>query len=149
MLRALIKTIFALTFACVALAGQAAAAQAPSSKPVIFAGPGGRVPLTQWTLRRDPGDQGLSRGFARGGFAGESVSVPNVVNPSPYTGKPGGVNYEGSTAWYRTSFNAASAGVYALEFQSANYLATVWVDGRRLGSHRGSYLPFEERVKLA
>ena len=149
MLRALIKTIFAFTLACVALAGQAAAAEAPSSKPVIFAGPGGRVPLTQWTLRRDPSDQGLSHGFARGSFAGTTVSVPNVVNPSPYTGKPGGVNYEGSIAWYRTSFNATTAGVYSLGFQSANYLATVWVDGRRLGSHKGSYLPFEERVKLA
>jgi hypothetical protein len=149
MLRALIKTVLALGFACVALAGQAAAAEAPSSKPVIFAGPGGRMPLTQWTLRRDPENQGLSRGFARGSFTGGSVSVPNVVNPMPYTGKPGGVNYEGSIAWYRTSFSAATAGVYALQFQSANYLATVWVDGRRLGSHRGSYLPFEERVKLA
>ncbi|HTA33848.1 MAG TPA: glycoside hydrolase family 2 TIM barrel-domain containing protein [Solirubrobacteraceae bacterium] len=149
MLKALIKTIFAFTFACVALAGQAAAAEAPSSKPVIFTGPGGRVPLTQWTLQRDPGDKGLSRGFARGGFAGDAVSVPNVVNPSPYTGKPGGANYEGSIAWYRTNFDATTTGVYALDFQSANYLATVWVDGRRLGSHRGSYLPFEERVKLA
>src|SRR5580698_1063507 len=104
MFKALTKTIFAFAFACVALAGQAAAAEAPSSKPVIFAGPGGRVPLTQWTLRRDPDNQGLSRGFARGSFAGASVSVPNVVNPSTYTGKPGGVNYEGSIAWYRTSF---------------------------------------------
>jgi hypothetical protein len=149
MLRALIKTIFAFVFACVVLAGQAAAAEAPASKPVIFAGPGGRVPLTEWTMRRDASNQGLSRGFARGGFTGATVSVPNVVDPTPYTGKAGGVNYEGSIAWYRTSFNAPTAGVYALDFQSANYLATVWVDGRRLGSHRGSYLPFEERVKLA
>ena len=149
MLRALIKTIFAFVFACVALAGQAAAAEAPASKPVIFAGPGGRVPLTQWTMRRDPSNQGLSRAFARGGFAGTSVSVPNVVDPTPYTGKAGGANYEGSIAWYRTSFNAATAGIYALDFQSANYLATVWVDGHQLGSHHGSYLPFEERVRLA
>jgi Glycosyl hydrolases family 2, TIM barrel domain/Glycosyl hydrolases family 2 len=149
MLRALIKTILAFAFVCVALAGQAAAAEAPSSKPVIFAGPGGRVPLTQWTLRRDGGDRGISLGFARGQFSGAGVSVPNVVNPTPYTGKPGGANYEGSVAWYRTSFHAGAAGVYALSFQSANYLATVWVDGRRLGSHRGSYLPFEERARLA
>ena len=149
MLRALTKTIFALAFACVAVAGRAAAAEAPANKPVIFEGPGGRVPLTNWTLRRDAANRGLSLGFSHGGFTGGVVSVPNVVDPRPYTGKPGGVNYEGSIAWYRTSFQTTKAGVYALSFQSANYLATVWVDGRRLGSHRGSYLPFEERVKLA
>ena len=52
-------------------------------------------------------------------------------------------------AWYRTSFQAPQAGVYALSFQSANFQATVWVDGHQLGSHRGSYLPFEGRATLA
>ncbi len=44
---------------------------------------------------------------------------------------------------------SAQAGTYALDFQSANYLASVWVDGRALGSHKGSYLPFELRAHLA
>lgn len=150
MLSILAKPICALALACgVLAAGHAGTAQAPAGQPVIFAGPGGRVPLTSWTLRRDPLDRGLARGWSRGGFPGATVSVPNVVNPAPYTGKAGGVNYEGSVAWYRTSFQAAKAGVYALDFQSANYLATVWVDGHELGSHHGSYLPFEERAKLA
>jgi len=150
MISLLTKPVCALALACVALAaGHTAAAQAPASKPVIFEGPGGRVPLTSWTLRRDPANRGLARGWSRGGFPGATVSVPNVVNPAPYTGHAGALNYEGSIARYRTSFTAAKAGVYALGFQSANYLATVWVDGRRLGSHHGSYLPFEERAKLA
>jgi beta-galactosidase/beta-glucuronidase len=72
-----------------------------------------------------------------------------VVDATPYMGKAGGRNYEGSIAWYRTTFQAPRAGTYALGFQSANYLATVWVDGRELGSHHGSYLPFEERAQLA
>ncbi len=143
------KATSAVLLACVALAGQAAAAEAPASKPVIFEGPGGRVPLTSWTLRRDPANRGLAQGYPHGRFSGATVSVPNVVDPEPYTGKAGGANYEGSIAWYRTSFQAASAGVYALSFQSANYLATVWVDGRLLGSHHGSYLPFEERARVA
>jgi hypothetical protein len=150
MISVLVKPICALALACAALAaGHASTAQAPARQPVIFAGPGGRVPLTSWTLRRDPANRGLARGFSRGGFPGASVSVPNVVNPTPYTGHAGALNYEGSIAWYRTSFQAAKAGVYALEFQSANYLATVWVDGHMLGSHHGSYLPFEERTQLA
>jgi hypothetical protein len=143
------KTTVLIVLACVALAASVAAAQAPPLQPVIFEGPGGRIPLTRWTLRRDPANRGISRGWQRGGFSGSAVSVPNVVDPTPYTGKAGGRNYEGSIAWYRTSFQAPQAGVYALSFQSANYLATVWVDGRKLGSHRGSYLPFEERATLA
>jgi hypothetical protein len=150
MISLLTKPTCALAFACAALAvGHASAAEAPGSKAVIFEGPGGRTPLTSWVLRRDPRNRGLSRGFSRGGFAGGTVSVPNVVNPTPYTGHAGAANYEGSIAWYRTSFQAATAGTYALSFQSANYLATVWVDGRKLGSHHGSYLPFEERTRLA
>jgi hypothetical protein len=150
MISLLRKPICALAFACAVLAaGHAAAAEAPGSKPFTSEGPGGRTALTNWILRRDPANRGLSQGFSRGGFAGGDVSVPNVVSPTPYTGHAGAANYEGSIAWYRTSFQAATPGTYALSFQSANYLATVWVDGRKLGSHHGSYLPFEERATLA
>ena len=30
-----------------------------------------------------------------------------------------------------------------LRFESVNYRATVWLNGRRVGSHTGGYLPFE------
>ncbi len=143
-----VKT-FAIMLACAAFAASVASSLAPPLQPVIFEGPGGRIPLTRWTLRRDPANHGTSLGWQHGGFSGSTVSVPNVANPTPYTGKAGGRNYEGSIAWYRTSFQTPQAGVYALSFQSANYLASVWVDGRELGSHRGSYLPFEERTTLA
>jgi hypothetical protein len=132
-----------------ALASTAAAAEAPPTRSLIFEGPGGRTPLTRWTLRKDPADRGLALGWQRGGFGGASVSVPNDVNPVNYSGGAGARNYEGSVAWYRTSFHAPAAGEYALDFQSANFQASVWVDGRALGSHRGSYLSFELRSKLA
>ncbi len=128
---------------------RAAAALAPPTQSVIFEGPGGRVPLTRWTLRSDAANRGLALGWRTGHFGGRTVSLPNVVNPSPYSGHAGGRNYEGSVAWYSTRFQAPSAGLYALSFQSANYKATVWVDGHQLGSHRGSYLPFELRPRLA
>jgi beta-galactosidase/beta-glucuronidase len=120
----------------------------PSSSS-IAAGPGGRTALTRWTLRRDPANRGLRRGWRRGGFGGATVSVPNVVAPSPYSGPAGTRNYEGSVAWYRTTLRASQAGVYALTFASANFTASVWIDGHPLGSHRGSYLPFELRSPLA
>ncbi len=96
-------------------------------------------------MRRDPSDRGLGQGWARGGFGGSAVSVPNVVNPGSYRGRRAEPNFQGSVAWYRTTFQAPAEGVYALTFHSANYLATVWVDGHQVASHRGSYLPFEAR----
>jgi beta-galactosidase/beta-glucuronidase len=143
------KTVFGILLACAAFATSVASSFAPPLQSVVFEGPGGRVPLTQWTLRKDPANHGLSLDWQRGGFRGSTVSLPNVVSPTPYTGHAGAHNYEGSIAWYRTSFAAPQSGTYALSFESANYLASVWVDGRPLGSHRGSYLPFELRTHLA
>jgi beta-galactosidase/beta-glucuronidase len=143
------KTILATALACVALAGTAAAALAPPSQLLIFEGPSGRVPLTEWVLRKDPADSGTRLGWAGGGFAGAQVRVPNVVSPSPYSGRAGGLNYQGSVAWYRTTIQAASAGTYALSFQSANFRASIYLDGHLLGSHQGSFLPFEVRSAMA
>jgi hypothetical protein len=144
------KPAFATVLACLALAASSvASAQAPLNQSLIFEGPGGRTPLTEWVLRRDPGNHGVRLGWAKGGFSGTTVRVPNVVNPTPYSGKAGGVNYQGSVAWYRTTFQAPAAGRYALSFQSANYRAEVFLDGRKLGSHRGSYLPFSYTAGLA
>jgi hypothetical protein len=112
-------------------------------------GPGGRVQLSDWTLRRDPHDLGLLQGWPAGGFGGAQVSVPDAVNATPVKGAAAVPDYEGSIAWYRTTFTAPTAGVYALEFQSANYLAEAWVDSRPLGYHVGFYLPFEFRDALA
>jgi beta-galactosidase/beta-glucuronidase len=149
MLETIRKSTLALLLACALLASAAAAAEAPSPQSLIFEGPGGRTPLLRWTLRGDPANRGLASGWARGGFSGAQVSVPNDVNPVSYSGRAGQRNYEGSIAWYETSFTAASTGEYALDFQSANFQATVWVDGHALGSHRGSYLPFELRSQMA
>jgi hypothetical protein len=143
------RTSLTLTLACLTLATTAAAAYAPPSQLVLFEGPGGRTALTRWTLRSDPTNSGAALGWQRGGFVGRAVSVPNVVNPTQFSGHGGALNYEGSVAWYRTTFRASAAGVYTLSFQSANFQASVWVDGRALGSHRGSYLPFELRARLA
>jgi hypothetical protein len=131
-----------LIAALLALCVIATGAKAPPLETVLYEGPGGRMPLTEWVLRKDAINRGRSEGFPSGTFSGKTVSLPNVVDPTPYSGKGGAKNYRGSIAWYRTTFQAASAGRYSLDFQSANFLATVFLDGREIGSHRGSYLPF-------
>ncbi len=156
------KTALAGTGVCSALAAllalgllspgsarpQTTGVEALGSTSSIAEGPGGRTALTRWTLRKDPADRGLRLSWQRGGFAGASVSVPDVVQPHPYSGPAAQANYEGSVAWYRTTFQAPRTGTYALTFESANFIADVFLDGRALGSHMGSYLPFELRREL-
>ena len=134
--------------ACIALASGVPAATSPPGS-LLAAGAANRTQLSSWTLRKDPANRGLGLGWQKGGFSGARISVPNVVSPLPYSGRAAQASYQGSVAWYRTTFNAPSAGVYALTFSSANFQANVWVDGHALGSHRGFYLPFELRPQLA
>jgi hypothetical protein len=143
------KPALLILIAVVTAALFAATAQAPPPQSVIFSGPSERTPLVAWTLAEDPSNVGLARGWQRGGFSGAGVNLPNVVRPLASTGPAGARNYAGSIAWYRTPVLISQPGVYALSFQSANYLASVWLDGRALGSHHGSYLPFEMRTTLA
>ena len=144
------KAALAAVIVCVVLAAAAAAAQAPQQAALLTGeGPGGRTALSHWTLALDPANRGLQRGWQRGGFSGREVMVPNVVDPTHIKGSAGQRNYEGSTAWYRTSFQAPAAGVYAFAFSSANFKASAYVDGKAIVSHRGSYLPFEGRATLA
>ncbi|HEV2981341.1 MAG TPA: glycoside hydrolase family 2 TIM barrel-domain containing protein [Solirubrobacteraceae bacterium] len=135
--------------AAAVLAATPAAAQAPVGPQVAGEGPGGRMPLGGWTMRLDSANRGQSLGWQRGQFSGKSVSVPNVIGASDYKGPRGAANYDGSVAWYRTTFQAPEAGTYAVAFASANFQATVWIDGHAAASHRGSYLPFEARARLA
>jgi hypothetical protein len=148
------KAALAVAASCVALGAAAAAAEAPPAVPALpgapatTAGPGGRVLLSRFTLAADPSDRGLARGWQRGGFPGRAVTVPNDVDPIHVKGRAGQRNYEGSVAWYRTSVVAPADGVYAFAFSSANYAATVYLDGHAIVSRHGSYLPFEGRARL-
>ncbi|MFI4985211.1 MAG: glycoside hydrolase family 2 TIM barrel-domain containing protein [Solirubrobacterales bacterium] len=134
---------------CLALATAPAAADGPATPPPSAEGPGGRTSLGSWTLSLDPASRGIGLGWQRGGFAGSTVSVPNVVGADQFKGPAGTRNYQGSVAWYRTTFQAPLPGAYALAFTSANFHANVWLDGSPIASHTGPYLSFEGRAQLA
>ena len=56
----------------------------------------------------------------------------------------------GGVGWYRKDFSlpdASKALEWAVRFESVNYRSTVWLNGRRVGSNRGAYIPFEFRLK--
>ncbi|MGH2876075.1 MAG: sugar-binding domain-containing protein, partial [Solirubrobacteraceae bacterium] len=105
-----------------------------------------------WLYRADPTDVGVSEGWWRNvaSTAGwSSVTVPNSFNAGDFSSASMG----GSVGWYRRDFvvprNAFSRWVprrfrsWIVHFESVNYYATVWLNGRRIGVHGGSYLPFE------
>ncbi len=127
----------------------AIALSVPPSSAALGEGPGGQVALSDWVMSPDPGDLGVLLGWPTGNFAGTPVAVPNTVNPTPVKGQVAIPSYEGSVAWYRTTFTAPAAGMYALNFQSVSYVAEAWVDGQPVGSHVGFDLPFELRSALA
>lgn len=143
------KALSVLGASALAFAAVPASAQAPESARLTSEGPGGRSALSSWTLALDPSNRGLAQGWQAGGFAGRTVAVPNVVDALDIKGAAGWRNYNGSIAWYRTTFRAPAPATYALSFASANYRATVFVDGQAVTTHTGSYLPFEARAALA
>jgi beta-glucuronidase len=108
-------------------------------------GPSGRYSLGgSWYLRADPADQGRKARWQRSGsLAGwNGIEVPNAANAGDFSEQ----SYLGSVYWYRKDFNVPRAphgSRWILRFESVNYRATVWINGKPIGSHAGAYLPFE------
>src|SRR4051812_27664021 len=118
--------------------------------PAAWGGPDGRSALDgPWIERGDPRDAGIHRGWQRGAFTGRAVQLPYSPNANAVRGLSGMRSFQGSVAWYRTTFDVARAGDYALRFESVNHRASVWVDGRPTGRHTGEYLPFDVPLRLA
>ncbi len=106
----------------------------------------------QWLYQADPADVGVTDGWWRNGAsaAGWSpVTVPNSYNAGSFTT----ASMAGSVGWYRRDFTLprstfaryvpARFRSWIIRFESVNYNATVWFNGRLVGSHAGAYLPFE------
>jgi beta-glucuronidase len=137
-------------FALVAIALPAAAAEAytPTAKALYHDGPSGRYLLDgEWLFRLDPSGVGLSQGFHKqtGRTGWNPVRVPNVWN----LGDDSVASMQGGVGWYRKDFelpSAKAALAWAVRFESVNYRSRVWLNGRRVGTNRGAYIPFEFRL---
>jgi beta-glucuronidase len=133
--------------------GAAAVAAPPTAGALYQDGPTDRWLLGgQWLYRPDAADVGVAQGFWRDTAVTDGwspVAVPNSFN----AGDLSRASMNGSVGWYRRDFtlpaHAFSAYVPArfrswiVRFESVNYRATVWLNGRRIGDHAGAYLPFE------
>jgi beta-glucuronidase len=127
------------------------AAPVPPERALYTDAPSGMFLLDRdWRTRPDPHDVGVRNGWfkqgVRSGFV--PVSIPNAFNAHDLSRR----SFAGRVQWYRTSFSPPHVGGLAqwrLRFESVNVDATVWLNGKKIGHHRGAYLPFELAVPLA
>ena len=110
----------------------------------------------EWLFQADPGDVGVQDGWWRDVASTASwtpVSVPNSYNAGNFTA----ASMAGSVGWYRRDFTVPASAFnryvpsrfrsWIIRFESVNYNATVWLNGRKIGSHAGAYEAFEFALK--
>ena len=157
--RSLVVSIL-LALAASAVASAAASAQGslstaqPPTKGALYRdGQSDRYLLGgTWLYRADIAEVGEAQGWWRNissttGWS--AVTVPNAYNAGDLSSQ----SMSGYVGWYRRDFTIprgafpkyvpASDRHWIIDFQSVNYTATVWLNGREIGSHAGAYLPFE------
>ncbi|HEX7292118.1 MAG TPA: glycoside hydrolase family 2 TIM barrel-domain containing protein [Conexibacter sp.] len=141
----LLVLVVALAGPAGAAAGPAYTIDTPSARPHAIEGPDERYLLGgTWLMRLDPTDAGLAqRLYAQRTTDGWSAAtVPSAWN----AGDDSQASFLGSVAWYRKDFrlpSRARALAWIARFESVNYRATVWLNGRRVGGHTSGYVPFE------
>ncbi len=133
--------------------GPAYTAQPPTAGALYADGQSGRYLLGgAWLYRADRSDGGLGEGWWRDSAATDGwspVTVPNSYNAGDLTS----ASMSGYVGWYRRDFTlpvgafapyvAAPDRHWIVRFESVNYRATVWLNGRQIGTHAGAYEPFE------
>jgi beta-galactosidase/beta-glucuronidase len=113
--------------------------------PNVKTGNTGRIALDgRWTVANDPQATGTGKDFQAGKFEGKAVRLPYVPNADSVSER----SFNGSVAWYKTTFTVPDDGRYALRFESVNHKAQVFLDGEEIAAHTGVYLPFEVKRKF-
>ena len=114
----------------------------PSKKVLYRDGHAGRRLLDGgWYFRLDPENEGLKGGFARQSSpAGWTpVSVPNAWNALDNSDD----SQRGTIGWYRKDFIAPGSGNWTFRFESVNYDAQYFLNGRPIGRSDTPYVPVE------
>jgi hypothetical protein len=145
-----LRLVSLLALLITAAATSAAAAQTyrpdtPKAGALYANGQNGRYLMGgQWLFRLDPGGRGLSQAWQRqASTAGWSLTtVPNAWNATDQSE----ASMHGGVGWYRKDFKlptGAKQYSWVIRFESVNYRSSVWLNGKRLGTNTGAYLPFE------
>jgi len=146
MARGPVIAVLAVVVAAAAGVAPGASAQvtAPSPVPSSRDGAGGRYLLDgPWLLRVDRRDRGAGRHWERRrSTAGWTpIAIPNAWNANDRSDS----GFIGAPAWYRKDFRLPSRARsvdWRVHFDSVNYRATVWLNGRLVGRHAGGFIAF-------
>ena len=142
--------LLALVLVVLSSIASAASSQAPTPGGFYKDGPSGRYLLGgTWLFRADDG-VGLQDRFedSHSTSGWTPVSVPNAWNAGQQTP----ASYQPSVGWYRRDFTLPSSSpsdTWIVRFESVNNSATIWLNGHRLASHTGAFLPFEVQLPRA
>jgi beta-glucuronidase len=148
LLRFVLAAVCAALLSVAVLAPAAQAQDGLTSGALYYAGPDSRYLMGgDWLFRLDSADQGVTSRFMRttstAGWA--KTTVPNAWNATDTSSE----SMAGSIGWYRKDFRLPSTNKrmsWVLRFESVNYRARFWMNGKPIGSNTGAYLPFEIRI---
>ena len=76
-------------------------------------------------------------------------TAPTIMVPSDWNSQKEKLFYYEGTVWYKKSFdlpNYDSKKRYYLHFGAVNYRADVYVNGKKLGTHKGGFTPFNFEI---
>lgn len=94
-----------------------------------------------WAFRFDGGDEGIAEGWQR-----DAGSFPlSIQVPFPWGSKLSGVEDEAQIGWYARDIEVPEAWQGKRIFVTigaSDWYTTAWLDGEKLGEHRGGYTPF-------
>ena len=81
--------------------------------------------------------------LAATGEAWQAVTLPHTWNAADAASTDATVPYKRGRGWYRLVFDAPAKGSrHWLEFEAASIVADVWLNGRKLGQHKGAFTAF-------
>lgn len=154
----LLAIVAALLMAC-ALAGGALTAKAEPSAPTPASGRQVFDLGGQWRYIVDPMKMGLRQGRMRN-FSrdlrqqGQELleyewdSAPFISVPGDWSTEVNDLRWYEGMMWFnrRFSFSPVANTRYFLNFEAVNYHAHVYLNGTKLGEHRGGFTPFAFEV---
>src|SRR5258705_2045872 len=95
-----------------------------------------------WQFQFDAQDSGEARGWFERGLP----SPRQILVPFPWGSPLSGVPDSATIGWYSRTIDIPAAWKgrrIFLVIGAADWRTTAWLDGKRLGTHDGGYIPFE------
>jgi beta-galactosidase/beta-glucuronidase len=99
-----------------------------------------------WEFQCDDENAGLTQGWHDGRTLTGKITVPFA-----YQTQLSGINDKSihECVWYARSFEIPDTWKgydLLLNFGAVDYEATVWINGREVGTHRGGHVPFQFEI---